>query len=295
VNATQINGTAFTGTNGDLVSFGAANIPADSGFLATNVVRKDAANTGAAAMTLDMSASTSASAFRVANIAGASSTTAGTISYDTTNKNMHVGANGVDNINVVVPSSVTITNNDCVKWSNVSSVITLADTGGACGAGGGVTSIATTSPIAGGTITTTGTITCPTCVTSAAALTANQAVNGNGSQATVTGFSDTAGTITSGHLACYTASNTTGNCTGTPSNNFIGVFNSSTTWIASGEVSVTLDGTVNVTFGDNLCASSSAGLAHDNGAVACATGEGVGVVKTTASGVSSATAFVRMY
>jgi hypothetical protein len=29
--------------------------------------------------------------------------------------------------------------------------------------------------------------------------------------------------------------------------------------------------------------------------VACATGEGVGVVKTTASGVSSATAFVRMY
>ena len=165
----------------------------------------------------------------------------------------------------------------------------------AAGGSGTVTSIATTGPITGGTITTTGTIACATCVTSAAALTANQAVNGNGSQATVTGFADTAGTITSGHLACYTASNTIGNCTGIPSNNFIGVFNSSTTWIASGEVSVTLDGTVNVTFGDNLCASSSAGVAHDNGAVACATGEGVAVVKTTASSVSSATAFVRMY
>lgn len=34
-----------------------------------------------------------------------------------------------------------------------------------CGGGSGVTSIATTSPIGGGTITTTGTITCSTCVT----------------------------------------------------------------------------------------------------------------------------------
>jgi hypothetical protein len=124
--------------------------------------------------------------------------------------------------------------------------------------------------------------------------TANQAVNGLGT-GLGTGFTDTAGTITAGHLACYTSSSVIGNCTGTPSNNFVGVFNSSTTWIASGETTVTLDATINVTFGDNLCASSSAGLAHDNGATACATGEGVGVVKATASSVSSATAFVRMY
>ena len=49
--------------------------------------------------------------------------------------------------------------------------------------GGTVTSIATTSPITGGTITATGTIACATCVTSAAALTINQIILGGGSQA----------------------------------------------------------------------------------------------------------------
>lgn len=47
---------------------------------------------------------------------------------------------------------------------------------------GTVTSLATTSPITGGTITTTGTIACATCVTSGASLTANQLVIGSGSQ-----------------------------------------------------------------------------------------------------------------
>lgn len=52
------------------------------------------------------------------------------------------------------------------------------------GSGNGtVTSIATTSPIAGGTITSTGTITCATCVTSASALTSGQLMAGAGSQA----------------------------------------------------------------------------------------------------------------
>jgi hypothetical protein len=51
---------------------------------------------------------------------------------------------------------------------------------------GTVTSIATTAPITGGTITTTGTIACATCATSAAALTANAVVIGGGSQATST-------------------------------------------------------------------------------------------------------------
>ncbi len=48
---------------------------------------------------------------------------------------------------------------------------------------GTVTSVATTGPIGGGTITSTGTITCTTCVTSAAALTSNQLVIGGGLQA----------------------------------------------------------------------------------------------------------------
>jgi len=51
---------------------------------------------------------------------------------------------------------------------------------------GTVTSIATTSPITGGTITSTGTIACATCVTSAASLTSNNLMIGGGSQASST-------------------------------------------------------------------------------------------------------------
>ncbi len=51
---------------------------------------------------------------------------------------------------------------------------------------GTVTSVATTAPITGGTITTTGTIACATCVTSAAALTSPLHVFGQGSQAVAT-------------------------------------------------------------------------------------------------------------
>ncbi len=55
------------------------------------------------------------------------------------------------------------------------------------GAGtGSVTSVATTTPITGGTITTTGTIACATCVTSAAALASTALVIGGGLQATST-------------------------------------------------------------------------------------------------------------
>lgn len=122
-------------TNNDVASFASATEVKDAGFLASNIVRKDAANTGAAAMTFDMSASTSASALRMPNIAGASSTTAGTESYDTTNKNIHMGANGVDNINAIIPSSISPANNDCVKWTLAAGVLTLNTAGAACGSG----------------------------------------------------------------------------------------------------------------------------------------------------------------
>lgn len=57
--------------------------------------------------------------------------------------------------------------------------------------GGTVSSIATTGPITGGPITTTGTIACPTCVASAAALTSNAVVIGGGLQASSTISADT--------------------------------------------------------------------------------------------------------
>ena len=134
-------------------------------------------------------------------------------------------------------------------------------------------------------------------VTSAASLASNQAVNGSGSQGQATGFTNTAGTVTSGDLAAYTASGQVGNCTSLPCNPIIGVFNSSTppTWIASGETAVNLDATVNVAYNDILCASATvAGTAHDNGSIACTTGEWVGIVKTTAPGVTFAIAFVAL-
>jgi len=57
----------------------------------------------------------------------------------------------------------------------------------ASGSGSGtVTSIATTAPLGGGTITTSGTLTCTTCVTSAASLTSTALMTGGGSQASQT-------------------------------------------------------------------------------------------------------------
>lgn len=67
---------------------------------------------------------------------------------------------------------------------------------------GTVTSIATTSPITGGTITTTGTIACATCTTNASALTSNALILGGGGQATsVLGSLGTTTTLLHGNAA----------------------------------------------------------------------------------------------
>jgi hypothetical protein len=131
-------GGPASSTSGDVpyLSNSVGNALADAGYSYTAVVLNNNTNTGTSAMTLNMSASSSSSSLRVPNIAGASTGTNGTVAYDTTNNNWHIGSNGVDNINVVVPSSVSITNNDCVKWTKVGGVITLNDFGGVCGGGG---------------------------------------------------------------------------------------------------------------------------------------------------------------
>lgn len=132
--------------------------------------------------------------------------------------------------------------------------------------------------------------------TSSALLAANTPVFGGGAgTAPITGLALGSGTGTAGHLVCATSSNTQGNCAGLPSNNVLGVFNTTTTYIPNGIVSVALDATVNVTVGDILCGSStSAGTAHDNGSTVCTNGNWVGIVTTTASSVSSATASLRL-
>lgn len=65
--------------------------------------------------------------------------------------------------------------------TNFGAFVSAAPTGS-----GTVTSIVFSSPLTGGTITTSGTVGCATCVTSAAALTSNQLVIGGGSQASST-------------------------------------------------------------------------------------------------------------
>lgn len=105
----------------------------------------------------------------------------------------------------------------------------------------------------------------------------------------------TAGTVTSGNLACYTSSNTIGNCTTFPPNNFAGIFYNGTGGVQTqGVATVNLDATVSVTDGDVLCASGLSDTAHDNGSIPCTNGEWVGFVETTASSVTSATAILRL-
>ena len=126
-------------------------------------------------------------------------------------------------------------------------------------------------------------------VNAAAALNSNQAVNGLGTTNEGTGFTDTAGTITAGDVAAYTSSGTIGNCATTPCVNALGIFNSSTTWLASGEATVNLDGTYTVTAGEVVCNSSSGATGHPNGSADCASGQRIGYVKTAASSVTTAT------
>lgn len=73
---------------------------------------------------------------------------------------------------------------------------------------GTLTSVATTSPIAGGTITTAGTITCTTCVTSATSLDSGRIILGGGSQAVNNG--DLSGDVTTSGTAAVTVSKING-------------------------------------------------------------------------------------
>jgi hypothetical protein len=120
-----INGTAFSGTNGDVVSFGASNTPADSGIPAANVVTQ------------------------TSNAASGQICT-------------YTGTNKVCVPSAALPNGVTATTQ--AASDNSTKVATTAYADRIAGGAGTVTSIATTSPIGGGTITGTGTLTCATCV-----------------------------------------------------------------------------------------------------------------------------------
>lgn len=104
--------TASIPTTGDIVeatvTSGKLTIT-DTGFLATSVVLNNAANVAAAGMTLNMSAATGATAFRVPVIAGATAGADGVIDYDSTAKLTHFRTNGADSIGVGVTSVSNVT------------------------------------------------------------------------------------------------------------------------------------------------------------------------------------------
>ena len=88
---------------------------------------------------------------RVANGAGASTTTAGALIYDTTNKNLHAGGNGVDNFVGLIPSGSVPSNGNCTQFSVVGNVVTLADAGAPCGTAGANPTITLTNAAVTGT------------------------------------------------------------------------------------------------------------------------------------------------
>lgn len=137
---------------------------------------------------------------------------------------------------------------------------------------GTVTSIATTSPITGGTITTTGTIACATCVTSAAALTANSLMIGSGSQASAVTTTGTGVLTALGvNVGSAGALVTNGGALGTPSSGTATNLTGTATGLTAGNVAGTGVGSLGslatggCTIGGNaLCAT---GTANINGAL----------------------------
>lgn len=107
---------------------------------------------------------------------------AGTLTVNRTSADTFSVFNGSTNTDGA--TSFTLTNGQYATLNNGSGAIWEVRI--VNGGQGTVTSIATTSPITGGTITSTGTIACATCVTSASSLTSTAIMTGGGSQASQT-------------------------------------------------------------------------------------------------------------
>jgi hypothetical protein len=157
---------AFTGTNGDVMKFGASNAPTDSGVLlaslaplaspaltgnptaptrsggdnSTKLATTAYADTmGALKLNINNSAPTglfdaSATTQLKLPVHAAFATLAnGEIGFDSTNKNVHIWQNAADYLLFGGLTSGTFVNGDCAQISLSSSFLSLIDAGGACG------------------------------------------------------------------------------------------------------------------------------------------------------------------
>ena len=96
-------------------------------------------------------------------------------------------------------------------------------------------------------------------------------------------------TATAGDIACFTASNTMGNCPTSPTE-VLGVFyfdGMNYYVVPQGELQVNFDNTINPMVGDIVCASATvAGNGHDNSSAPCSTPY-IGIVAVTGTAVST--------
>ena len=156
---TQDSGTApatgvmtFLGTPSSANLFSALTTKTGSG---GSVVFATGPTISAAILTGSLVDASGATQFKLPVATGYTPAANGELGYDSTNLNWHAWGNGIDNIVVLVPASTSITNSDCVKWVKSSNVITLGDTGSACGAGGasalsGLTNATTSNTLTNG-------------------------------------------------------------------------------------------------------------------------------------------------
>lgn len=103
--------------------------------LLTSVLYNDQANTGTSAFTLDASGATGATAWRIPNVAGATSTTNGVQRYDTTSNNYHFGMNSADALLALFASLPPDAR--CVQTAVVSGNLQFVPAAGACSTPGG--------------------------------------------------------------------------------------------------------------------------------------------------------------
>lgn len=99
-----------------------------------STVYNDQVNAFTVAGTLDLSASTVASAFRLPNAAGCTVLVNGAQCYDTTSNNVHFGVNGADS-RVFIWTGTAPVHHNCLWAINVSGHVEAGDSGTTCGGG----------------------------------------------------------------------------------------------------------------------------------------------------------------
>ena len=176
--------------HGVLVGEGTANVTALNAAAAGTILTGQGSSTDpsfSATPTLGVAGTGAANSGTLGSLALAGSTS-GTVTV--------AAQPAAGSLTLQLPSATPTANQVLTATSVAGNTVTL---GFAAPAATGVTSIATTSPLTGGPITSTGTIACPTCVTSASSLTSNQLVLGAGSQGSATlGSTGTATTVLHG-------------------------------------------------------------------------------------------------